>query len=93
MENCYCRCGYAVGTIVREKNRTRLGVYRWAVSPMEGNDSQGCQQIIAKMDAGDVSCSHCGNISQWQLSDRLLDDLIARRRRRNFGLAEEERHG
>jgi uncharacterized protein (UPF0212 family) len=41
---------------------------------------------IVDMEQGTVRCPHCGAERTWRMGDQALEDLLANRKKRTFGL-------
>ena len=86
------QCGYVIGIIMRgSERRPRLNVLRNGVHAAQVLDLGDLRQVVyvvRNMDQGEVTCGYCGAHRAWRMSDQGIDELIARRKKRTFGLTE-----
>lgn len=92
----YCeQCGYVLGLIRKGPDRrSKLDVFRLPLPTLAilVDSSSEYSYAVIELEQGNVPCGHCGAVRKWRISDHALDDLLARRKKRTFGLMEVE-HG
>jgi hypothetical protein len=76
------RCNHALGVIRRSDNHAVLDVFRVA----QRSKPFVMEYAITSLESGTLLCSNCHSSQKWHLSDTAIDRLIARRRKRSFGL-------
>ncbi len=79
-------CARVMGFIVRGSDRrTRLHVLKATCNEINAKAMAEVKPLVV-LDAGTVTCGWCGAERTWSMSEATMDDLLARRKTRTFGL-------
>lgn len=84
------QCGVILGLVRRDNDRRpKLDVLQRFVYPCDIAiliERSREAYLIVEMEQGTVRCGHCGAERTWHMGEQAMDDLIANRRKRRFGL-------
>lgn len=88
-----CRCGSILGLIVRgNDHRSRLWAFRDTLQAGDWNGMISDYRFrMRNVEQGEIECDYCRASTPWVASERALVELLARRKKRTFGL--EVEHG
>jgi hypothetical protein len=90
------QCGVILGLVRRGSGRIgKLDVFRFPAWPSQADKLAKMQRgdyALVALEQGIVRCGHCGADRAWNMGDQALEDLLANRKKRKFGLALEVEH-